>query len=179
MPLFVEENGYLSIYAENYSRKSDGAFPLEVLSGLGYSGSSIWTNPKTNNENSKEGLSVLEYDFYTPKGGNITVHIHLLPTHPINKDYGLRINVSVNNDNEQIKSFETFGRSEEWKQNVLRNNTIVTTHHTLSSSGKNVLKISIPDPGVIIDRIEIDHGGLPNVYSALPESIFNMRRISK
>lgn len=169
-PLFVEENGYLSIYAENFSRKKDGFFPLEVLSGLGYSGNSVWTNPIANSKKNKEDSSMLEYYFHTPKGGNIVVHVHLLPTHPVNKEYGLRINVSVNNDEEQTKSFETYGRSEEWKLNVLSNNTQITTHHRLSSGGKQMLRISIPDPGVIIDRIEIDHGGLPDVYSVLPES---------
>lgn len=169
-PLFIEENGYLSIFAENFTRKEDNTFPLEILGGLGYSGNAVWTLPNTNSDKNEKKSSKLEYDFYTPRDGNITVHIYLLPTHPINKENGLRLNVSVNNDEEQVKSFETHGRSEEWKQNALKNNTVITTHHKLLSAGHQVLKIKIPDPGVILDRIEIDHEGLPSVYSVLPES---------
>jgi hypothetical protein len=170
-PVFMEENGYLSIYAGNYTRKTDGVFPLEEYSGLGYSGCSVGTLCSGAQRDSSDiESSVLEYDFYTPRGGNIKVNVWCIPTHPVNSDEGLRLYVSVDDATPQKASIQSYGRSEKWKQNVLRNNTLVTIPQRIASKGLHTLKIVLPDPGVIIDRIEIDRGGLPDVYSVLPES---------
>lgn len=176
---FVEDNGYISIYAENFNRvNNSGNQEWKVIEGLGYSGNSVWVNPLKSTENSQLQrnnilLSTLEYDFYTNKAKEITITVYVIPVHPINENFSTRFAISVNNETPQVADHRTFGRSEEWKLNVLRNSAIITTRHHLVSEGKQLLKIHAMDPGVIIDRIVIDCGGLVKTYSVLKETKVN------
>jgi hypothetical protein len=60
------------------------------------------------------------------------------------------------------------GRSEEWKENVLRNRAERTIQLSHLNRGHHTLKIYAIDPGVILDEIRIDLGGLKKAYSAIP-----------
>lgn len=171
--LFYEENGYVSIYASSFSRKNDGDYQLEVVDGLGYSKSSVWTKPKDISDNQIENYPSVEYDFYVFRNGNISINTHFLPTHPLNSKQKLRVKISLNGEEGEIYSFETFGRSEEWKQNVLSNRATISSKHKLSKNGINTLKIEFLDPGIVLDYIEIDKGGLPKSYSILKESLIH------
>ncbi|RCW32549.1 glycosyl hydrolase 115 family protein [Marinilabilia salmonicolor] len=171
--LFVENNGYFSIYGENYSRVNNGG-PVEwdILEGLGYTGSSVWVNPMKSFTSTDvvENASVVEYELWVDQRCEITVHIYCLPVHPLTKGHDVRIGVGLNEEKPQVISHKTYGRSETWKQNVLSNSAKVTCRFIVQEEGLNTLKIYAIDPGVIIDRIEIDTGGLPNHYSVLPET---------
>jgi len=50
---------------------------------------------------------------------------------------------------------KTFGRSEEWKQNVLTNQAIRTTKYFVAKQGKHTIKITAVDDGVIVDKVKI------------------------
>lgn len=63
----------------------------------------------------------VEYDFHTFTAGAAEVSIFSLPTHPLNNKYSMRYAVAVDDGPLKIIDFRTFGRSEEWKQNVLSN----------------------------------------------------------
>jgi hypothetical protein len=65
---------------------------------------------------------------------------------------------------------KTFGRSEEWKQNVLRNRAERKIAMPFLEAGKHTLKIYAVDPGVMLDEIRIDSGGLIKAYSTVPET---------
>jgi hypothetical protein len=61
------------------------------------------------------------YRFNTLSAANATATVFSLPTHPLNNVQSMRYALSVDDGPLQIVDFRTFGRSEEWKQNVLRN----------------------------------------------------------
>jgi len=67
-------------------------------------------------------------------------------------------------------NFETIGRSNKWKENVLANSTKKDFDFSLLSSGLHVLEIKAMDPTIMFDRILIDFGGLKPVYSVLKET---------
>jgi hypothetical protein len=74
----------------------------------------------------------------------------------------------------KIVDIKTFGRTEEWKQNVLRNRAERKIAMPYLEAGKHTLKIYAVDPGLILDEIRIDAGGLIKAYSTVPETrIFN------
>ena len=50
---------------------------------------------------------------------SVTIQVRLLPTHPV-KGQHLTIAVRVDEGEWQMRHYETYDRSEEWKQNVLR-----------------------------------------------------------
>ncbi len=89
--------------------------------GLGYEEKAVML------EKNKE----LSFDFGECPGDSVEVEIRLLPNHPIHGGQ-LRFSVSIDKKNAQTVSYETQGRSEEWKENVLRNQS---GYQTGGSSG--------------------------------------------
>jgi hypothetical protein len=58
-----------------------------------------------------------------------------------------------------------------WQDNVLRGAAIASTRHRIAAPGWHTLKIRILDPGLVIDQIVIDTGGLMPSYLGPPETI--------
>lgn len=74
---------------------------------------------KMNTEKTEpDGTSI--YSVITPeKADSISIQVRLMPSHPIEGD-SLAFSISVDGDKWITANYETYGRSEEWKQNVLR-----------------------------------------------------------
>lgn len=179
---FIENNGYVSIHASHYSRqvkKTHGDW--QSLPGLGYTGEALrskavpFKNLELMNDTNwlKKNSSYAEYDFYTFSPDNATVTVFSLPTHPLNNDYSMRYALSVDDGPLHVLDFRTFGRSEEWKQNVLSNRAEKKVPVPFLNKGKHMLRIYAIDPGVKLDAILIDLGGLKSAYGAIEETITN------
>lgn len=172
-PLHVEDNGFVSIFAENYSRKYAGKqYNWEVFGGLGYSGNSVWADPLQLAPSARElsEAPVLEYDIHFRSTRRVKLKIHAIPVHTLTREHKLRIAVAFDGEEPKVIDFQTYGRSEEWKLNVLANNALRETTHQIRSRGNHVLKIYALDPGVMLDRLEIDCGGLPDAYGLIDET---------
>jgi hypothetical protein len=178
---FIENNGVVSIYAGNYSRKkSQVNSEWVLLPYLGYTGNCLQAEIKDppgmqhGNDTGwiKQNSAYIEYDFYTFSKHNAAVTIYSLPTYPLNNGCSLRYAVSLDEGPLQVVDFRTFGRSEEWKENVLSNSAKRMIQARQIYPGKHSLRIYAIDPGVILDRILIDLGGYKNAYSAIPETGF-------
>ena len=118
----------------------------------------------------KKSSSYVEYDFYTFSTANAALTVFSVPTHPLNNRYSMRYAVSVDGGPLQVVDFRTFGRSDEGKQNVLRNRAEKKIKLPLVGKGKHRLRIYAVDPGVILDGILIDLGGLHNACAVIPET---------
>ncbi|WP_421918745.1 glycosyl hydrolase 115 family protein [Marinifilum sp.] len=168
---FVEDKGFVSINAENYSSKKEGKKGnWEVYKGIGYSGSVIATKAATEESKPDEGSilennPVLEYDFYTFNFGEAEVFVQAVPTHAVHKGTGVRCAIAIDDDKPVIVDFQTIGRSEQWKQNVLRNASVKSAKQIVDKAGKHTLKVWMVDPGVMIDQILIDLGGWKKSYA--------------
>ena len=112
--------------------------------GLGYEEKAVML------EKNKE----LSFDFGECPGDSVEVEIRLLPNHPIHGGQ-LRFSVSIDKKNAQTVSYETQGRSEEWKENVLRNQAIRRVVLPVKKRKKHNLTIKALDEGVVIDQIEM------------------------
>jgi hypothetical protein len=165
---FIADNGVISIYANNYSKNMSGNW--KVIDGLpGKSLQAVQPLPIVKDP-IKKSNSFVSYDFYTFNASTPILNVYTLPTHPLNKNYSMRYGVSIDDGPMQVVDFRTYGRSEEWKQNVLRNNAIMKVTMPPIKSGKHILQLYAIDPGVILERIVIDLGGLKSPYSFLEES---------
>lgn len=174
-PTFTEDRGIVSIHAENYSRlNSTNSFSWEVLEHLGHTGSSVWVNPLKSEEKifdpELNDPSVLEYDFYSERDGEVIIHVYTLPVHPVHEPYSNRFGLALNSDEPMVVDHRTHGRSETWKNNVLSNTAITSIKYTLPGTGLHTLKIYALDPGVIVDRILIEREGAVQSYSPFPET---------
>lgn len=65
----------------------------------------------------------LVFDFNDCRADSVEVEIRLLPNHPIDGEQ-LGFILSLDNKYSAPITYETKGRSEEWKENVLRNQAI-------------------------------------------------------
>jgi hypothetical protein len=78
--------------------------------------------------------------------------------------------VSIDDAPSKVVDTRTFGRSEEWKRNVLRNRAERKIEKPFLKVGKHTLKIYCIDPGVMLDEVRIDLGGLKKAYGSIPET---------
>ena len=80
------------------------------------------------------------------------IEIHLLPTHPI--DAQQRFTVSLDGSTPLTYTYNTVGRSEEWKQNVLRGYAVVMARpQVFKPTGEHSLVITALDDGVVVDEV--------------------------
>lgn len=175
---FTAQNGYVSIYAKNYTAKTAAKEQYwGAVSGLGLTEQSMEALPlrstpfKTDySEQEIRQQPALSYDFYTPATQTAEITIYTLPSLPLNKNFGMRFAVSLDDAAPVILNFKTAGRTEEWKQNVLSNSAHRSVRIPGLTAGKHRLKIYSIDPGVIADRMIIDLGGLKPFYGLIPET---------
>ncbi|SHF91849.1 Glycosyl hydrolase family 115 [Mariniphaga anaerophila] len=174
---FVEQNHIVSINAENYTRKFDGKeADWKVIEGIGYTGKVVSSFPfkaklRTSIEDIVENSPVLEYEFYSNSIGDCEINLQAIPTHPFFKGRGVRCAVAIDDNQPVILDFVTEGRSEEWKQNVLKNATYKSAKQDVYAKGVHQLKLWMVDPGVMVDRILLDFGGHKGSYTFPVETV--------
>lgn len=83
---------------------------------------------------------------------SVEVEIRLLPSHPLDEKQ-LRFAISVDESVPQTVSYETKGRSEEWKENVLRNQAIRKVTLPINKQASHKLVITALDEGVVLDQV--------------------------
>ncbi len=174
---FVEDKGFVSINAENFSRKVNRTeAKWEIFEGLGYSNRVITALPRSVKSDTdlkaiQQNNPSLEYDFYTFNFGEVDIRIQAIPTHAPHGENGVRCAVAIDDAEPVIVDFQTFGRSDEWKQNVLKNASVQSVKQIVNQAGKHTLKVWMVDSGVMLDKILIDLGGWKSSY-AFPKETF-------
>ena len=86
------------------------------------------------------------------KTDSVEADIRLLPNHPVHGDK-LRFTVSLDGAEPEVIAYETKGRSEEWKENVLRNQAIRKIVLPVTGKKSHQLVIKALDEGVILDQV--------------------------
>jgi len=168
---FVESNGHISIEAEHFFRKVDKAnASWEIIEGLGRTGNSVTVLPTTipslvSLDDIIKKSPVLAYDVYTFTEGQATIQFNCVPSNPINADHGLRLAVSIDQADPVMAS--RTGR------NVIDNLMTLKAKLDMPEQGQHALKVWMVDPGVAIDKIIIDTGGVQDSYLGPPESVYH------
>jgi len=169
-PLFIEKNGYVSMEAEHYSRLQNGqAIAWKAIPDLGKTLSGMTTFPVTATPAPNDSV-YLEYDMQLQSEGKCQLTVFLSPTLNFNANVGLRYAVSFDGGKEQIVNFNGIYRGElgQWQaEGIIK----ATTEHELSG-GKHVLRFRVLDPGIVLQKIVLDTGGLKPSYLGAPESEF-------
>lgn len=113
-----------------------------VYEGLGYEGKAAGI-PKGEE---------LTFSFGAWKADSIEIEVRLLPVHPVGGKQ-LRFSLSLDGAEPRVISYETKGRSEEWKENVLRNQAIRKIMLPVAEKKSHQLLIEALDEGVVLDQI--------------------------
>lgn len=106
------------------------------------------------------------YSFTATEGGGV-IRVVALPTHALTADGGVRVKLSLDDGPEQLVDFATVGRSDQWRFNVLSNTAIGEVALKYIAAGPHTIRLTALDPGVIIDRVEIDLDGAMPHYGVL------------
>ena len=161
-----------ALEAENFKRKIDKPKAAwEIIPGLGRSGrGSLAVFPVTAARLELESVKHaprVEYDVVLPETGEITLHVYLIPTHPL-AGSDLRFALALNEQTPQMVAYDVKDGSAEWAQGVLDSTRIATTTVTVKKPGKQVLKFYGVDAGVLLDKIVVDIDGVAPSYLGLP-----------
>jgi hypothetical protein len=168
----VESHGYISIEAEHYTRKIDaGGGGWELVDGLGRSGASITVLPPTlasvkGEEEIRAKSPCVEYDLYAFTTGNAVVRLNCIPSNPITRDHGGKVAIALDDQAPRLVT-RVLGKSN------IDNLMSLTGNVGIEKEGQHVLKVWMVDPGVTIDKIIMDMGGVKDSYLGPPESYSN------
>ncbi len=130
------------VYSFSGADYTDSFGQQRYCDGLGYSGRSLALRKGSSVSYRLEQLSV----------DSIRLEIRLLPNHPINSDK-LRLSVAFNDSSGRLIEYQTKEKSEEWKNNVLRNQAIRWLIFPVDNSPHHILTLEALDEGIIVDQI--------------------------
>ena len=182
---FVEDDGVVSIEPEHYTGKNDmGDLKWIKVQDYGRTLSAMRVQgpvdfgPLT----PPQGSPCLEYKTYFFTSGEATLYNVLATNLAFIPGRSLRFAVSID-DQEPIMvtgvpttvaASGTSGNNSEWEKNVKDEARIVSAKVHIPSAGYHTLKIWMVDPGITLQKIVMDLGGLKPSYLGPPES-YNKR----
>ena len=169
---FVETGGYVSIEAEHYAKKTDaGAVGWRRIADYGRTLSAMTIIPCTAASVMPPGDSPsLEYRMYLFDPGTVRVHTIIAPTLNFVPGRGLRFAIAFDDQPPQVIDALAHNSFNDWAESVKENVRDVLSTHTLNGSGYHVLKYWMVDPGVVLEKIIVDLGGLQTSYLGPQES---------
>ncbi len=173
---FIEGNGYISIEAEHYTR-SVGAPPAHWLRipDLGRTGSAMTVMPVTTARQIPGGEGPrLEYDLYLFSRGDVSVKVYVSPTLDYSDVQGLRYGLSFDDEPPQIVNIHADTSLQTWERWVSDNVITASSQHSITQPGGHVLKFWLVDPGVVLQKIVVDAGGVQPSYLGPPESFHRL-----
>lgn len=179
---FMEENGYVSIPAADFHRKYENPdIRMNILPGLGFEGRALQLGVPTAplQPYRTDDAPRVEYDFYTFNAGLCDVYTYVLPTFPLHSERDFKMpehtnsdtkySVRIDNGSISTPASSAIEYSQAWYDSVLKNCRVNKSTLYVDRPGKHTLHIRCGDPGLVIQKIVIDMGGLKRSYMG-PES---------
>jgi hypothetical protein len=168
--IFVEKEGYVSMEAHHFTR-SEGTEQIhwEIIPDLGRTGSSVSTFPANVYPQAGDAI-YLEYDFQCESVGEVEVQLFLAPTLNFNANKGLRYALSFDGGTETIVNFNGHydGSLGRWQgERIIQS----PTKMMLAAAGRHTLRIRVLEPGIVLEKVLLDFGGLQSSYLGAPETV--------
>jgi len=170
---FVETDGHVSMEAENFSRAVEThGITWNLLEDFGRTLSGMTPFPVTSESQTPVGRSPrLEYDLYLFTAGEIAVNLITAPTLNFVPGRGLRVAVSFDDAEPQVVEIHANPDNvQDWERTVADSVRQTLTRHTIERPGHHVLRLWMVDPGVVLQKIVIDSGGVRPSYLGPPET---------
>lgn len=175
--IFYENDNYVSIEAVNFTKAvNTNGISWKILPDHGRTGSSVTPFPVTaSNQNPGGNAPHLEYEFYTYSKDSLKLNCYFSPTLNFqNSENGLQFAVSIDDEQPQIVSLNKEDKNvRTWERWMTNNSIIKITGHAIAKPGKHVLKIWMISPGVVLQKLVLDFGGVKPSYLGPPETLAN------
>ena len=175
---FVQGDGYVAIEAPHYSRKLDQpSAHWERVEDLGREDSAMTVFPVTA-ESRLPGRDApcLEYEMYLFEAGLVRVEAIFDPTLNFVPGRGLRYAIAFDDEPPQVIDLLADRSTEAWATSVKDSVRKSTSTHTIAARGYHRLKVWMVDPGVALQKLVVDLGGVEPSYLGPPESFHSVPR---
>jgi hypothetical protein len=168
---FIEGDGYVSMEAAHFSRavKIDSA-EWRALPGHGRTVSAIKVFPVTSTFDIAAGPKA-EYDIYFARTGKFKVYVYLSPSIDFTAGNGLEFGMSFDNGSPVTLNMHAGNSLRNWEESVKNNVNVVFAEIEVTTPGIHTLAFLAGDPGIVIQKIVVDTGGLKPSYLGPPESL--------
>jgi glycosyl hydrolase family 115 (putative glucuronidase)/glycosyl hydrolase family 115 len=168
---FVEADGYVSIEAEHFTRKTDsGPVRWEEIEDYGRTLSAMTVFPVTAASATPPQSPHLEYEMYLFDPGKVEVEAILSPTLNFVPGRGLRYAISFDDQPPQTVDALTQNSQRDWETTVKDSVRIAKSSHMLSGTGYHTLKIWMVDPALVLEKLVVNLGGVKPSYLGPQES---------
>ena len=174
----MENNGVVSIAGADFHRKRESdEVKMQIIENLGVENRSVMIgdptgkvlNPRNHNNPG------VEYDFYTFHHGPVDVYTYVLPVFPLSSDRDFnfheqnstqtRYAVCIDDGPVALPSSSAPEYTQTRYENVLRNAAVNKSTFYIDKPGKHTLHIKCGDPGMVIQKIVLDFGGMKKSYT--------------
>ncbi|MCC2954882.1 glycosyl hydrolase 115 family protein [Massilia sp. IC2-477] len=167
----VESRGVVAIEAENFSREhAPGGRGWLRIPGYGQTLSGMTTTPGAAPALTPADGMRLEYDVHLFRGGELKLHAVLGPALKFQPGKGFRFAVSIDDGPVQEVNVHADESEQYWNRMVSDGVAKFTTTHRIERPGRHTVKFWALDPGLVLQRLVIDAGGLQPSYLGPPES---------
>jgi hypothetical protein len=172
--VFYENNRYVSMEASQFTKAIHTEnIRWKIIPGIGKTGDGVTSFPVTASATFSTNNPQLQYEFYTYSKGKATVNLYFSPTLNIyNLPEGLQFAVSIDDQEPVIISLNKEDQSVGTWNNWVANNIIIKkADFKISTSGRHVLRYWMISPGVVLQKLVVDLGGLKPSYLGPPETM--------
>ena len=168
----VDTHGCVSIEAEHFSQAvGTDSIEWQVIPSLGRTLSGVTPMPATADAQALDnGTPHLEYRVHLSRGGPIEVQAFVSPTLNFTNGEGLRYAVSFDDQPPQLVNIHAGENLQAWEKWVADNANVTSSEHHLDKAGEHTLKFWMVDPGIVLQKLVVDTGGLQASYLGPPES---------
>jgi hypothetical protein len=169
---FVEEDGCVSMEAEHFTRKVDAtAAHWGKIDDYGRTLSAMTLFPTTAPSVTPPGNApCLEYRMFLFDTGKAQVESILSPTLNFVPHRGLRFAISFDDDAPEIVDALEHNSNKDWETSVRDSVRKVEWEHTITQPGYHTLKFWMVDPGIVLEKLVVNLGGVKPSYLGPPES---------
>jgi hypothetical protein len=175
---FAEGDGVVSIEPEHYTAKTDGGAERWIKIedyGRTLSGMRAQAPPDAPELVPGKDAPCLEYRMFLVSTGAVEVVTTTSPTLNFMPGRGLRLALSFDDQTPQTvmlvpADYSAQNGNQDWEESVRDNARVARTPFTLPQAGYHTLKVWMVDPGVVVQKLVVNLGGLRRSYLGPPES---------
>jgi len=172
---FVETDGYVSMEAVHFTGRTAAAGAhWDKVDDYGRTLSSMAVFPFTApSVLPPAGAPCLEYRMYLFDTGKATVDAIIAPTQNFVPGRGLRFAIAFDDQPPQVIDTLAQNTQRDWETSVKDSVRNILSTHTIAESGYHTLKFWMVDPGVVLQKLVVNLGGVKPSYLGPPESFHN------
>ncbi len=170
---FEEESQYISMETMHYHKLGEAKngqswIPLPAYGrSLGAIGLSKHRMPRPM---SLQDMPRATYRIQTKSSGTCRVQLYIAPSLDYRNKDGLKLGLSMNEEEPLVLNTSEKDTGN-WDQHVADNLKIIDVNLEIGNSGKHDLHLWGIDPGIVVEKIVLDFGGVQESYLGPPESM--------